>query len=406
MAAENVTLATASAVFEELYDPDTAVEDLARSNPLLGMIKIRTDGGGSHRHVVIKHTKAQGRSVSFANAQSNRRGTKRAAFDVTWASNYQLGGVDGDVIDDADGNKTMLVDHLETEIDGCLDNIRDDIGFNVFRNHGGSRGVSAADPSDTDGTITLVDIEDIAHFELGMVIVANTGDGTAAGTDRSGSGEIDSIDREAGSFTFDGTITGITTGDHLFVQGDFGAKFTGLDSYCPETAPTSTALHGLDRSAESERLGGIRYDASSDTTRQALVNMAVRYRRWNKGIQANLAVCSPVVYGALDIAMEGDKRVVELESPNGQIGYSAIELNTPAGKVPVIEDASCQSGTLWMLNTECFTAEFVKGEMVRVLSEDGLRVQREASNDGYEFRMKSRGNFYTNRPSAICRGDL
>lgn len=409
MAAENVTLATAAAVLEELYDPTSAIEDLARSNPLMGMIKIREDAGGSSRRVVVKHTRPQGRSATFANAQTNRRGTKRDAFVVTWASNHQLGGVDGDLISDAKGNREMLVDHISAEIDGCIDNIHDDLGFNVFRNAGGSRGISSADPTDTDGTVTLTNAEDIAHFEVGMVIVAGNDDGSSGSTTvRSGSAEIDTINREAGSFTFVGTITGITTNDHIFVEGDLNTKWDGLDAWCPAAAPGATAFYGVNRSVDPERLGGIRYDAAtpSDTTREALVNMAVRYRRWNKGVQANLAVLSPIVYGALDAAMESDKRVIELESPHGEIGYTAIELNTPAGKIPVIEDPSCQSDTAWMLNTDCFTADFVEGEMITVSDEDGLRIQRQPSADGYEFRLKTRGNFHTDRPSAICRGTL
>lgn len=407
MAAENVTLTTAEEVLEELYQTDDMIEDIMRSNPMLGMVKHSTEGGGQHRHVVVKHTRPQGRSNTFSNAQSNRRGTKRAAFDVTWVSGYQLGGVDGDVIDDAGGNAVILIDHLKAEMDGCFENIKDDLGFNVFRNYGGARGQCSNDPTDLNGTVTLTNAEDITHFEVGMVLTASTDDGTGAGTDRAGTGEVATIDREAGSFTYTGTITGITTNDYLFVQGDHGAKMHGLDSWCPSSTPTSTPFFGVDRSVEPERLGGVRYDAAtpSDTTREALVNQAVRFRRWNKGLKPDIACVSPLVYGALDIAMESDKRVVELKSPNGSIGYEAIRLSTPAGSVDVFEDASCQSDTSWMMDSNSFCFETV-GPMIRILDEDGNKILRESANDGYEFRIKTRGNFWSNRPSAISRATL
>ena len=392
----NLDLTAITAVLEELYSPADNTENILRANPLLGLIPHKTSGGGKYRHVQLRYTRPQGRSAVFATAQSNAIGSKRVAFDVTWTNNYQVAGIDGDVIDDAQGNKVMLLEHVKTEMDGAIDNIRDDIGMNLFRNKGGARGQVG---SGTASPVTLSDVEEIAHFEVGMKIVASNYDGSGSGTDRSGTGTITDIDRDLGIITYTGTITGLATSDFLFVDGDRGAKMSGIAGWMPYVAPTSTAFFGVDRTSDPVRLAGVRYDGTSDTTAQALVNAATRVRRNKVGSPPDIAVCSPLVYGALDIALEGRKRIVEFEGANAGIGYRSIELDTPAGAVKIVSDPSCPAGRLYLLNTKSWCFETV-GDMIRVLDEDGNPILRQSTSDGYELRVKCRGNFYTNEPGS------
>ena len=360
----------------------------------------------------VKHIRPQGRSATFSNAQGNAIGSQREGFDVTWKNNYQLAMIDQDVIDDAQGNETILIDHVEEEFDGAMDNMRDDLAMALFRNHGGARGVvsTIGNGSGTNDLITLVDEEDIAHFEVGMEIVWSDDDGSASGHAlRSATAStIESVNRDAGTLEFDvNTVStsGAVVGDYMFVQGDFKNKWSGLDSWVPSAAPGATdSFYTVNRSVDPVRLAGVRYTGTGMPIEQAVIQGAARIRRWKKSSHVNLGVLNPLKWAALEISLGDRKRVEDVPGtgPAAHLGYKAIMLATPAGDVPIVSDPNCQADVLWLLRKESWMVETV-GDMVRILEEDGLPILRQASADGYELRVKSRGNVWCKEPGANGR---
>jgi hypothetical protein len=409
----NLNLAAISAVLEELYLKDNRIPDqIFRDNPLLGILPKSTDGGGKYRHVHLRHVRPQGRSASFASAQANRVGSARVAFQVPWKSNYQVASVDGDVLDDAQGNKTILIDHIKAEMDGALDNMRDDVAMAIFRNNGGARG-RIGSLADTNSTITLTNPEDVAHFEVGMRIQFSANDGSAtAHALRTGSAADDAVpivgvDRDGGRLFVTGNTTTVAGGeanDYIFALGDFKEKWTGLDSWVPATAPSSTAFHGVDRSVDPVRLAGVRYTGTGMPIEQALMAGAARVRRWKKGASINLGVLDPIRWNALEISLENRKKIEDVPGtgPAAHLGYKAIMLATSTGEIPIIADPNCQPNTAWLLKKESWMIE-TTGDMVRLLDDDGLPFLRQGDADGYELRIKSRGNVWCDEPGANCR---
>lgn len=409
MSGTNASLTTIKSVLEELYIADRNIPDMImRSNPLLAMMPKKTTGGSQHRHVHVKFARPQGRSMSFAKAQGNFTPSKRTAFDVTWVSNYQVGGIDGDAIDDAKGNETILIDEVKCEVDGMIDNMKDDLAMGLFRNQGGARAVIDATATVASATLILSNPSDIVNFEVGMVIGAASTDGTS-GSLRTGTAVIDSLDRDAGTIHTAGgnwstQITSLATGDYLFVDGDFGARMAGLDAWCPATAPGSTLFFNCDRSADPVRLGGVRYTGTNMPIEQAIINGAARVQRHKKGVSINLGVLNPVRFADLEISLENRKRMVEVKGSDiaAHIGFNALLLATPTGDIPVISDPSCQSDTCWLLKKESWCLESV-GDLVRLIDEDGNSMLRQTTNDGYEMRIKSRSNLECDEPGSNCR---
>jgi hypothetical protein len=402
-------------VLEELYLKDERIPDqIFRDNPLLGILPKSTEGGGEYRHVHMRHVRPQGRSVSFTTAQANRQGTKRVAFHVPWRNNYQIAAVDGDVIDDAQGNKTILIDHIKREMDGAIDNMRDDLAMAVFRNHGGARGRLSAvgNDSGTNDLLTLVNPEDIAHFEIGMRIQFSTADGTS-GALKTGSAaddavEIIRVNRDDGTLTVDGnstTLAGAAANDYVFVAGDFGGKLHGLDSWIPGTAPGgSDSFLDVNRGVDPVRLAGVRFNGAGMSIEQAIMAGAARVRRWKKGASINLAVLDPIRWNQLEISLENRKTIDDIPGtgPAAHIGYKAIMLATSNGVVPVISDPNCQPNACWLLKKESWMLEST-GDLVRLLEEDGLPFLRQGNADGYELRIKSRGNLWCDEPGSNAR---
>ena len=402
--ATNLTLGLIDDVLEELYLSEDRLNDIImRDNPALGILPKSTEGGGKFRHVQLKHIRPQGRSATFADAVSDRVGSTRVGYDVTWTSNYQIAGIDGDVLDDAAGNRVILIDHIETEMDGAIDNIKDDLATSLFRNSGGARGVQAG--AAASDVITLANPEDIVNFEVGMVIVADATDGTGIAIVDATESTIVALDRDAGTIEFDTAAATLIDTNFLFVAGDYGLKWAGFDSWIPLAAPTGgDSFFGVDRSVDPVRLAGVRYDGTGDTINAGIVNGAARIRRWKKGSQVDIAFLNPLKFAELENTLDGRKRVEEVMG-SGQaasLGYKAIMLATPAGDVPVVSDPNCQLDTCWLLRKDSWMIE-TTGQMVRLLDEDGNAFLRQSSQDGWELRCKSRGNVWNREPGSNGR---
>lgn len=401
-----LTLSDIEPVLEELYFSDKRIPDaIMRDNPTLAIIPKSEEGGGLYRHIPIKHVRPQGRSAVFATAQTNTVGSKRKGFDVTWVNNYATAEIDGNVIDDSGGNKVMLVDHVETEMDGAIENMKDDIAFGLFRNGGGARGQIATGGISAT-VVTLSNPEDAAHFEVGMVIVADTTDGTS-GTVHTGSVTLVAVDRDGGTLTADQNwTTGISAAaaaDYLFCSGDFGVKVSGFDAWNPLTV-SATAFFGVDRTADKVRLGGVRYDGSGQPIDEALIEGSARIWRNKKGKKIDLGVLNPTDFAALTLTRESNKRFEEVQGSGeaSHLGFKAFMLDTPQGDVPIISDPNCPVGVARMLNKASWLYETV-GKMVRVIDDDGTKLLRKASSDSFELRLKSRGNLLCLEPGANGR---
>lgn len=398
----NLSLTDIAPVLEELYSDETLDDFLYRDNPTLGMLRKSQEGGGEFRIVPIAYATAQGRSASFANSQTYAVGTQRKQFQVPWVSNYQTAGIDGNVIDDASGNKTMVIDHVKFETDAAVKNLTDDIASNIFRNHGGSRGVVSAISTTR---VTLTNPEDVVNFEVGMEVQGDTTDGTS-GAVHSGSATITAIDRDNGYLDTDSNwtsqISSLAANDHLFAYGDFGLKARGLLSWIPSTAPTSgDSFLGVDRSTDVVRLAGVRYTGTGQSLESAIVQGCARVRRWKKTGRIDLAVMNPIAWAKLAISQDG-KRMggVKSQDTKAVFSYDAIMVATPSGDVPVIADPNCQPDKIWLLNTDTWTVESVNGPLVRVVQEDGVKFLRQYNADGYEVRCKARWNMYCTDPGA------
>lgn len=102
--------------------------------------------------------------------------------------------------------------------------------------------VSASiDPSDTNGTITLVTASNVNNFRVGQRFTAATGS-SGGGTVRSGTATVAS--KTSTTVTFTGTITGLTTSDYLFQAADT-IEIGGTTLTFVSSGPTSTQFNSI-----------------------------------------------------------------------------------------------------------------------------------------------------------------
>lgn len=385
-------------VLETLYLKDNVIPDMiARDIPTLMMLNHSTEGGGDIRKVHVRYTKPQARATTYALALQNAKPSKREAFEIDYFPNIQSVTIDGEVIRRAKGNKTIMIDHIEAEMSGAIDEMRNDISIALFGNGGGARGQE--DGSWVSGNvISLTRPTDAYNFELGQVLKVSAADGLS-GAERAGSTFVTATDPEAGTITVDDItdITGFAQDDYIFVEGDFGAKAVGLAGWIPQTTPTATPFLGVNRSVSPERLGGCR-QAALTTITETLTKLMARIRGTRTNANVDAIIMHPDTAADLYIEMEDRKRSMEVKG-KGAFATISFEAVVFAGNVPIIEDMSCPEGIAYALSTDTWTYETV-GEMVQVVNEDGSTVLRSATADAFEARMWNCGNFYCVNPGA------
>jgi hypothetical protein len=387
---------------------DDAALALLNECPLLGLLP-KPHKGGKYVHVPILQTGAQGRSATYATAVANATKSVAKAFDVTYVSNYGIVKVEGDIIDDSAGNENALYDALDHEMKAGLANLAKDMRLNIYNNHGGARGKVGAYTA-TELTFTLANPEDAVHLEVGMMLEADTTDGTS-GTKHAGDEAITAINRQTGVVTaaqaWDTGITGFAADDYIFEAGDFGAKMSGLLSWIPASAPGATAFFGVDRSADTERLGGVRYDGTGETLENAMLNGAA----WVQLLGGKIThfFCNPIKWAQVVQSLGADRlnRLVTVKgsTPNGaEIGYDAVMVVTEHGLRPLVSDPGCHKKYIMGLNLETlelpYSAE--SGDWLHIIETDGQKIRR-GSADDWQADLKVRCNLTCNNPGSNLR---
>jgi len=166
---------------------------------------------------------------------------------------------------------------MTTEIDGVMRSVGDSISRNLYRDGSGAIG-RINNSSFSTTALDLVTDMDSLNFEVGMVLqVSGTKSG---GSVRSGTLTVSAVNRGASSnqITMSGNLSGwssVAQNDYIYQSGDYDGALTGLEGWLPATAPTSgDSFFGEDRSDDVSRLAGQRYDGSSGTILEALIEGA------------------------------------------------------------------------------------------------------------------------------------
>ena len=387
----SLNLAAFDAALKQHYTNDM-VENLVYSdNPFLAMVSKYAKFGGRNLPIPLIHGNPQGRSATFATAQANKSASLIKDFLLTRVSDYGLASIDNETLEASIGDANAFMEAATTEIDGCINAVARSLAISMFRSGSGEIGQVNAEPSVAASTvITLKEVSDITNFEVGQVL--NIWSAESGGTQRSVDGSIvnltvSAVDRDAGTVTFasayDASGT-IAANDFFFVQGDRGAKLSGLAAWLPATAPTSgDSFFGVDRSVDATRLAGIRSNATGKTLEEAVVDAAARVSR--EGGKPDVCWMSYERFAALEKELGSKVQYVDAKL-DAEIGFRGISINGPRGVIKCMADANCPSDKAYMLTMNTWKL-YSLGEAPKILNQDGNRLLREASADAVEVRV-------------------
>jgi len=394
------------AALKEHYT-DQRVENMVyQDNPFLALVSKSTEFRGRNKPVPLIYGNPQGRSANFAQAQARGQVTNSLIdqFTLTRVKDYSIATIDNETLEASKGNENAFMEAATTEIDGAINTLTRSLAIELYGTGFGGIGTIGAATDLATQTVVLTDPNSITNFEVGQVLVFAEFENTGALRDAGSQAIIQTIDRSAGTFTVNvvlNTVTGLALGDTMFVAGDrqdtaspFALKTSGLRAWIPNLVPTATPFFGVDRSVDTTRLGGIRYDGSGDPIEEALIEGANRVAR--EGGKVDHAFMSYDRYAALEKALESKLQYVDLKV-NPEIGFRGILVNGPKGPINVIPDQNCPSDRAFMVQLSTFKLCSM-GKAVRVIDTDGLQMLRQASSDGVEVRYGYYGQLQCNAP--------
>jgi len=371
------------AALKEYYSSEYVRDLVYDDNPWFSMVPKMENLTGSEYVQPIQYGIPVGRSAVFATALQNKDVNKYKAFHVTTHDDYSLISIGRKVMKQSANDRGAFFEARTREIDGMLKALVRSISQALFGNGGGAIGQISSGQGGT--TITLSEVEDIVNFEVGMEVEFSTADGTS-GSLKAGTATITALDRDAGTITSDATFSSqcatIAASDYIFPQGDFGAKLKGLGAWIPPTAPSATAFYGVDRTADVTRLGGVRLNCANDPITEALRKGISRLGR--EGQSPDIAFMSHQKYR--DLCLELENRV-EYSTTNvtANVGFTGVKIVGGKKPVTVYADHNCPDAKCYLLSKDTWKLVSM-GPIPDMHDEDGVRMLRESTSDGFEVR--------------------
>lgn len=381
---------------EEIWYPEA---------PLLGWMPKSENFVGDNKQLNPLYSGIRG-SNTFSTAINAKTTPSIEKFSVTRVKTYVVGSIDNEALAASKNNTGALAEAVKTSMDAALYEFGRASAHQAWGDKGGNRGRIGSISTDT---VTLKTIEDVVHYEKGMVLELSANDGTASGhTLRSGTLEVKSVDRDNGKVTFTQNVTtgvpAAVADDYLFRQGDFKVCLSGVRGWVPVTAPTSGDSHfGADRSVDIVRMAGSRHVGSAsieetvfDAEAQGVMHGGRYDTLWlhtKKFAELKKSIQSKAWY-----SMESTR--VDASKAGGKatkVGTHAFVFPGEHGPITVMSDANCPFSRGLLTKKAAWELSSL-GPAPHFAEQSGSRLLVETSSDGVEYRLKAYWNMLCKRP--------
>jgi hypothetical protein len=390
-----------SAALKTLY-PSEAIRNLVyQNNPLFALIPKDESFTGASSTEPITYGTPQNRSNTFSGANTVNTTSLIKAFLLTRKQNYSMASIANEALMASRDDKGAFLKAAKYEIDNALLALTRSIAQQVYRSGTGTVGqISASATINSSSTaVAMINPEQIVNLEVGMALAFSATDGGAA---RSGTAYVVVIDRAAGTFLCSGTVngapaslaslvSGVAVSDYIYQNaGDVNLAITGLAGWLAgsDIANSGDSFFGINRAADKVRLGGIKYDGSSQTVEEAIIDAAGVIAR--EGGRPDMLFISFKDFRNLVKAV-GSRQIytdVNVDEAKVRIGFTALVLNTAVGAVKVVPDLNCPVGVAFLLQMDTWKLKSL-GEAVNLFDGDGLMMIRDASSDALNIRCFS-----------------
>ena len=398
----NATQISYDPVLKELW-PQSDINNLVNEGaPALAMLSKRQDFFGDILNIALQHGNPQGRSATFATAQTNEQPSTQKKWQAQRKSDYVVFSLDTELIEASQNDRGSIVRALEHESRSALEQLGRSWHHAIYDDGTGVIGDVGAYTASAS-TFTLGTIPDVVNFEINQEVVAAA---TRSGAIRSGSATVTGVNRDTGVITsdsaWDSQITGFAANDFIFVQGDAQnaatnpLKILGFAAWLPTTAPTGGDSHlGVDRSVDTVRLAGTRFDGSALTYEEAMIQGSARVSRNGAQARIDTAFMNTDDFGNFITELGSKKELMETKV--GDVGFEGVKVHGGGGTFNVFPDFQCPKGRSYLLKMSTWKW-YGLGESPRLIQVDGNRGLRKTSADAIEFRAVYRGELICDAP--------
>lgn len=362
--------------------------------------------------VPLEYGVPQGRSHAFANAQAQQTPTSLASFFVFVIQDYQLVTITNLLMEQTKSSAGAFIDAAKQQMDGGFRNLTNNIAFELFSDGTGTRGFIGSTNSAGAPTyiITLANAQQVVQFEVGMLLVNFTITSTTISAISASTAMITAVDRAAGIITVlasavDGSWA--VAGKGLGINGDIVAgtintgsalALSGLAAWLPKVAPgPSDSFWGVNRSVDSTRLGGLRYDASSYTIEEGITNALAFANR--EGARPDLCIMDFASYAALVNSLGAKVQYVQAKHDEVEVAFDGITFQSAYGKITILADRSAPPQTAYILTMNTWKLRSL-GKVPHILKYgmEGLEGLRVGNADALEVRIGYYGNLICSAP--------
>lgn len=355
--ANPLTYALIAGALKRIYPAQTLEDHAALESPFYGIIKKNTGGTGAGIACPIWYNNGANMSGDFATALANSKPASVAQFLFGGVTTHYPVLVNGDAIAAAaGGSEQSFIDALKLSTQSAIDALTNRLGQMPWCD---GTGWLATFSAISTGVITLPDDTDVLKIPVGTVLQASNSKGGSA---VAALGYVIGADPAAHTITISDTDGGAaatptgwsTTYPYLHQYGSRGAagtyEFIGVPGFLPETAPTSTLFGGVDRTAHY-MLSGYRFPATGLTRREALIKCAAKMD--TLGARPSHVFVNPLDWALLELEIDSKQTVrVSAHEDHEEVGYDAIMVTTPKGKVPVLADRGVPANTAYMIEAK------------------------------------------------------
>lgn len=379
-----------------------------KRNPFLALVNKMERFGGRKLPIPIVYGLPKGRSATFSQALTAKAGGDYEAFEITRVKDYGVIEIDAETMEASEGDTAAWMDARTVEVDGIIRAVANSLGGALFRNATGS--IARLSNSGFATTVaTLTERSDVQFFEKGQQVVFSAADGGAL-RDAGDFLTVNAVDRSAGTVTFDANLSNIAAiaqNDYMYIRGDAAngstnLKVSGLDAWLPTTAPGATLFFGVNRSLDTDRLGGIRVSATGATIEEAVIECSARLNE--AGGEPDLIIMNPLDLGDFVKSLGTKARYDMVKSPDmAAVGFRGVSVTGVDGDMPIVGDRGCPRSRFYMLTRDSWKL-YSLGQAPKVLNLDGLRWLRSSTADSYELRSGYYAQLGCNAPgyNAVC----
>jgi hypothetical protein len=399
MASINFDQVAADAMLKQMYDVPAMVDLSYSDRPFFALVSKMGGQGGNGSKVPLSIATSQGFAPTIAQAQAVLAAQDLEAFTITPVVLLSVAQISGLTLESSMTSKQAFAKGAKMVIDAAVKRLANGVSSGLFRDGSGAIGTVSAVNLST-GVVTLTNAADSVQFELNQAVQMVT----APSTLKSQTYYVVAVDRDAGTITLaaslggSGAITNVAATNIIITAGTFGLQIKGLPAWLTaDSTALSNPFFGVTRNKDKVRLGGVVYDGSALSVKDAIINAINRVAR--EGGKPDYCFMDFESYTQLLQDLQSNVIYTSLEGP-GKVSFSGVIFQGAKGEIRVVPDRDCEPQTAYLIQLDSWMLLHAnEGEPV-FLDDNGVgQVFRTVeSYDGRSVRVKFYGNLACNAP--------